>query len=284
VTDYSNRDLRGKSFRDQDLTGADFTAADLRGADFSDARLVEADFTDARLGVRPITGLLILAGALLISIAAGLAIGDLAQLTRDRATSSDWREIFAGSLVVVVIVAFFAVLIMRGVRQGLRVFLVAFTVALVLDFAVVVIVTGEFRFRESFVLIVLFLLFGPAVVAGILGRIIGGTFGSWAIAGVAVAGAVSAGRVEGGAAAIVVSVTLVLVSRRALALDERDLLLRRLAHRIVTRRGTRFTGADLTGADFTATLIAHSDITQATLDGVTRESRHGPATLEGEAS
>jgi hypothetical protein len=284
VTDHAARDLRGTSFRNQDLSGSDFTAADLRGADFSGARLVEADFTNARLGVRPMTGLLILAGALLISIAAGLAIGDLARLTRDRATSSDWTEILAGSLVVVVIVAFFAVLIMKGVRQGLGVFLVAFTVALVLDFTVVVMVVGEFRFREPFVLIVLFLLFGPAVVAGVLGRIVGGTFGSWAIAGVAVVGAVSAGRVEGGAAAIVVSALLILISKRALALDERDRLLRRLAHRIVTRRGTRFTGADLTGADFTATLIAHSDLSQATLDGVIWESGHGPATLGGKTS
>jgi hypothetical protein len=36
---------------------------------------VGADFTDARLGVRPSTGWLILAGALLISIAAGVVIG-----------------------------------------------------------------------------------------------------------------------------------------------------------------------------------------------------------------
>jgi hypothetical protein len=72
---FRGLDLRGKSFRNQDLTEADFSGADVRGADFTDARLVQANFTDARLGVRPLTGLLILVGALLISIAAGVTIG-----------------------------------------------------------------------------------------------------------------------------------------------------------------------------------------------------------------
>lgn len=273
---YSNRDLRGESFRDQDLTGSDFTAADVRGADFSRARLVEADFTGARLGVRPMTGLLILTGALLVSIAAGLAIGDLAQLTRDRATSSDWRDVFAGSLLMIVVLTFLAALVLRGLREGLGVFLVAFAMALTLDFTVVFIVAGEVRLRDSFAVIALLLLFAPAVMAGILGRIVGGTFGAWAIAGVAVLGALAAGRVEGGAAGIAVSALLVLVSRRALALDERDRLLLGLAHSIVTRRGTKFTGADLTGADFTGTLIAHSDVANATVDGTKWESGKGP--------
>lgn len=79
--DFSGRDLRGKSFRDQDLTGADFSAADVHGA----------DFTDAHLGVRPFTGLVILASALLISTAAGVVIGLFAETTRERATSSDWQ-------------------------------------------------------------------------------------------------------------------------------------------------------------------------------------------------
>ena len=284
MTDYAARDLRGTSFRNQDLTGSDFSAADLRGADFSDARLVNVNFSDARLGVRPVTGALILAGALLASIVAGLAIGDLAQLTRHRATSSDWKDIFAGSLVMIVALVFLSVLILKGIRQALAVFLIVLTIAVVLAFAVAFIVVGELHFRETFVLITLLLLFGPAVLAGILGRIVGGVFGAWAIAGVAVVGGIAAGRVEGGAVAIVVSGLLVLISRRTLKLDERDQVLWRLAHRIVTYRGTSFAGADLTGADFTGTLIAHSDDPHAALYGATWERGQGPATFGGETS
>ena len=79
---YHGQDLRGKSFRGAKLDGADFTAADVRGADFSTASLAEADFTNARIGVRPLTALVILFVALVVSIAAGVAIGLLAETVR----------------------------------------------------------------------------------------------------------------------------------------------------------------------------------------------------------
>jgi uncharacterized protein YjbI with pentapeptide repeats len=80
-------------------------------------------------------------------------------------------------------------------------------------------------------------------------------------------------------AAIVVSVLLVLVSKRALKLDGRDRPLHQLARRIVTRRGTRFTGADLSGADFTGTLLAQADFSHAILDGATWDVGNGPITI-----
>ena len=277
-TDFSGRDLRGKSFRDQDLTGADFSAADVRGADFSNARLVGADFTDARLGVRPATGWLILAGALLISVAAGVVIGFFAETTRERATSSDWQDLLGGWSLVVIVVVFFAIFIRKGVRQALRVFAIVFIVALVLDF-ILVFSLGEVRLERGLPLIGLLLLLAPAAVAGVLGRIVGGTFGGLAIAIVAILGGLAAGRADGGLAAIVMSVLLVLVSKRALKLDDRDRPLHQLAHRIVTRRGTRFTGADVSGADFTGTLLAQADFSHATLDSATWEAGKGPVTF-----
>ena len=64
-SNYHGQDLRGESFGGANLDGADFTAADVRGADFSGTSLVEANFTNARIGVKPLTGALILAGAML---------------------------------------------------------------------------------------------------------------------------------------------------------------------------------------------------------------------------
>ncbi len=270
--------LGGCLFRDQDLTGADFSAADVRGADFTDARLVGADFTDARLGVRPSTGLVILAGALLISIAAGVAIGFFADMTRERATSSDWQDLLGAWLLVVVVVVFFARFIQKGVWPALRVFGIVFIVALVFDF-IVVFSLGEVRLERGLPLIGVLLLLAPAVVAGVLGRIVGGTFGGLAIAVVAILGGLAAGRAEGGLAAIVVSALLVLVSKRALNLDNRDHPLPTLAHRIVTRQGTRFTGANVSGADFTGTLLAQADFSDATLDSATWEAGNGPVTF-----
>jgi hypothetical protein len=277
-TDFRGRDLRGKSFRDQDLTGADFSTADVRGTDFTDARLVGADFTDARLGVRPATGLVILAGAVLTSIVAGIVIGYFAEMTRERVTSSEWQDLLAGWSLVVIVVVFFTIFIQKGVRQALRVFAIVFIVALILDF-ILVFSLGEVRLERGLPLIGILLLLAPAAVAGILGRIVGGTFGGWAIVTVAVLGGLAAGRTHGGLAAIVVSVLLALVSKRALESDERDRPLLHLVHRILTRRGTRFVGADLSGAIFTGTVFTQADVSHAMLDGAIWDVGKDPITF-----
>ncbi|CAN1212692.1 Pentapeptide repeat-containing protein [Tumidithrix helvetica PCC 7403] len=48
--DYSNQDLRNRSFKGCDLAGADFRKADIRGCDFSNANLEGADFSRVTAG------------------------------------------------------------------------------------------------------------------------------------------------------------------------------------------------------------------------------------------
>jgi len=280
--DFRGRDLRGRSFRDQDLSGADFSGADVRGSDFTDARLAQANFTDARLGVRPLTGALIFVAALAISIAAGLMIGYFADTIRDGAAAPDWRDKMAGWLLVLVVVVFLGFLIFRGVRTALLASVIVLVVVVVVDVTLVYSIAGEIRYVYAFRLIGLLVLAAFATLAGVLGRIIGGTFGAWAIAIVAVIGGLAAGRAHGGLAAIIVSMLLVYLSKRALKLDARDRELRKLAHRLVTRRGTRFTGADISGVDFTGTLAAQADATDATLEGAIWEHGKGPRTFRAD--
>jgi uncharacterized protein YjbI with pentapeptide repeats len=148
----------------------------------------------------------------------------------------------------------------------------------VIDFTVVYSIAGEIRFLNAATLVGLLLLFSLASLAGVLGRIVGGSFGAWSIGIIAVLGGLAAGRANGGIAAVVVSLLLVLVSKRALKLDERDRPLWQLAARIVTRRGTRFSGADVSGADFTGTKPALSDASHVTLEGAIWETGKGPTT------
>jgi uncharacterized protein YjbI with pentapeptide repeats len=67
---------------------------------------------------------------------------------------------------------------------------------------------------------------------------------------------------------------LVVISKRAVRGDPRDRTLRRLAHRLVRRWGTRFVEADLTGADFTGTDASRCDVRGATLVDVTWDLEH----------
>jgi uncharacterized protein YjbI with pentapeptide repeats len=49
---FSNKNLRGRSFRGQDLTDANFNRADIRGTDFSNAVLIGANFAGAKAGLQ----------------------------------------------------------------------------------------------------------------------------------------------------------------------------------------------------------------------------------------
>jgi hypothetical protein len=272
--DYRGRNLRGRSFRGELLDGADFTESDLRGADFSRASLVGANFTDARMGVRMVTGLAILAGAVVVSVLTGLIVGNFVETTREQASSSDWRDVFAGVLMALVVVSFIATLLLKGVSKAVRVFGVVVVLVVVIDFLVVFVFAGEVRFRNSVPLLAMLVLVVPAILAGILGRMVGGTFGAWAIALVAVVGGIAAGRAHGGLSAIAVSMILVLISKRALKGDTRDGPMRHLGHRVATRRGTRFMHADLTRANFTGANPIHSDLYSANTADTIWESGH----------
>ena len=278
--DFQGRDLRGGSFCDRNLSGADFSHADLRGADFTGATLARADFTNARLGVRPLVGAAMLVAALVVSIGAGVLVGYYADLVRTTAGSEDWRDQLAAWTLVAVVVLFLALLIGRGARFATLV--TAITLALVVagDVAIVFTVEGEIRYLFAVRLVGFLVLAALAALAGVLGRIVGGAFGAWALALVAVIGGLAAGRANGGIAAIVVSMLLVFLSKRALTFDARDRELYRLAQRIVVRRGTRFVGADLSGADFTGTDIGRADLSNATLTGASIPSVQDQAEAE----
>jgi hypothetical protein len=276
---YRGRDCSRRSFRSASLDGVDFTGSEIRGADFTGASLVGANFTNARIGVTPIAGGLILAAAIVVSMAAGVVVGLLADGMRQRLTSSEWQDLLGGVLLLTLIALFFYLLVKQGIARALRLFLIVVVVAVALDL-IVVTIFGEPRYRSTLPVVGLLLLFGPAAVAGILGRVVGGVFGGWAIAIVSVTGGLAAGRVDGGLAAVVVTIILMLVSQRALKADDRDLLSRRLAQRIMARFGTKFTGADLAGANFADTALAQADLSEAVLDGAIWDKGRGPLFID----
>ena len=212
------------------------------------------------------------------NVAAGIAVGLFTEATRERATSSDWRDIFAGVLMASAVLLFLGLLFFKGLSTAYRAFRIFGVGMLLVDFAVVYASAGELRLKSAIPAIGLLILWTPAAIAGILARIVGGTFGTWAIAMVAVFGAVATGRADGGLAAAATSVILVLISRRALGGDARDGLMRRFGHRIATHRGTRFDRANLTGTDFRGTELRQSDMSSAILHDTVWEPGQVPCT------
>jgi hypothetical protein len=272
---HQDTNLRRRSFRGQNLDGGDFSGADVRGADFTDASLVDANFTDAHIGLSPLTGIVLLAVAVATAALAGVVIGWMASETRTRMFSGDWQATLGGASILLLVLVLFGFMIARGLYPALRAFAIAFVVVLTIDL-VVAGLFGDLSLGLLARTIGLVVLFGLAVFTGIVARMVGGAFGPTVIVGVALIGGIAAGRASGGVGSIVVSLLLVIISKRALKADLRDRPVLVLVERIVQGGGTRFTGADLSSADFTGTKLGHSDMTDATLSGTIWDPEHPP--------
>jgi hypothetical protein len=257
----------GGSQPGQDLEGADFSDKDLRGVDFAGANLRSANFRDATFGVEPRVGVMLLGIGLLISVGAGVAIGWSVDGLRHRISADQWDEIAEGSSMAVILVVLVAVIIWRGFDLAFKVVVAVYFALLVIN-VVANLIWDEVEYVRTLraTAIVIFLVL--AVAAGIFGRVVGGVFGSWSTAMVAVLGGLASGRFEGGLAGIVVAISLVTISKRAVRGDPRDRTLRREAHRLIHRWGTSFRDADVSGADFTGANASLCDLRGATVVGV----------------
>jgi hypothetical protein len=262
-----------RSYRGQDLAGADFSGKDLRGADFTDANLRSADFRDTKIGVAPRVGLAILGASLLIALAAGVAIGWGVNEIRNRFTADEWDQVAEGGSLGLTILVLLGLIIWKGSDFAIKVIGIFYAVVVAIN-VVANLIWEDFEWivlARATALIVFVVL---AIVAGMLGRVVGGVFGVWSVVLVAALGGIATGQSEGGITGIIVAVSLAVISKRAVRGDPRDRTLRRLGHRLVRRWGTQFVGADLTGADFTGSDPGRCDARGATVDGVTWDPDH----------
>jgi hypothetical protein len=266
--DNSTKPPDGPSFRGRSLEGADFAGQDLRGADFTGADLRSANFRDAQFGVRPHVGVVFLGLALLASLCAGMAIGLVIEQTRERLSADQWDELAEGGSMGLILVLLVGLTFWRGIDFAMRVVIVVYVAVLAVNI-VANLLWDEVEWLVALRATALIIFLALAITVGMLGRVIGGVFGAWSIALVAILGGLASGQTGGGAGGIVVAVSLVLISKRALRGDPRDRTLRRIAHQLVGRWGTRFVDADLTGADFTGTDASECGVRGATVDGVT---------------
>ena len=258
----------GPSFRGRSLEGADLSGRDLRGTDFTGADLRSASFRDAQFGVAPRVGVVMLGSSMVASIGAGAAIGVVVVQMMDRLSAEQWDELAEGGSIGLILIALIGLIFWRGFDAAIRVVAALYVAVLAVNI-VANLLWDEVEWLVALRATALIVFLVLAITVGMLGRVIGGVFGAWSIALVAILGGLASGQADGGVGGIVIAVSLVLISKRALRGDQRDRTLRRIAHRLVGRWGTRFVDADLTGADFTGTDASRCGVKGATLEGVT---------------
>jgi hypothetical protein len=271
---FAGQRLDGADLSGQDLQGADFSEADVRGAKFDGAILRSASFRDARIGVRPAVGIALLGLALVVAALAGSLIGWALADVGSRLSADETDEVAAGGSLVFMLVVLVGLILWKGFSTAIKLVVVVYAVLLAVNI-IANLLFEEVEWVRAARATLLLAVLVAAITAGILGRVVGGVFGSWSIAIVAVLGGLASGRANGGIAGIVVAVSLVIISKRALRGDPRDTFLRGIAHRLTQRWGTSFVDADLTGADFTGTNASRCDLSGATLEGVSWDPEQG---------
>jgi len=266
--DSQGQKPEGVDFSGKSLRGADFSGSDLRGADFTGADLRDASFREVKFGLRPRVGVMILGVGILIAIAAGVVIGLVVVEIRNDATADEWDRVAAGGSLGFLILLFLGLVFWKGFDVAIRVVVVAYVLVAAVN-VVANLIWEDFEWfalARGTALVVVVVL---AVTAGLLGRVIGGVFGAWSVAIVAILGGLATGQFHGGVAGVVVAVSMAVLSKRAVRGDPRDHTLLRAAHWLVRRWGTQFVDADLTGADFTGTNAMRCDTRGATVTDVT---------------
>ena len=293
--DFSDKDLRGRSFKGQDLIGANFTKADLTEADFSDADIRSANFTKATLigtnfsgakaglGRRWVISLIIVSSFLaslsgLFSAVAGAWSGYL--------LSSSISNQVAGVIIVTGSIFFIAIIFDEGLQ--------AISKALGISGAVVAILTIVGALAGNASLPMSVMAGWSGVVIGTGGGLVTLALALAVIASTAIfvvwAGAVAGGMtlalsisiatvssVIGSVAVEILtgtgsfSVTLAVgavstyIGRQALAGEEKHAFLREMAIAFAAIGGTSFRNANLTEADFTLATLKSTDFRNANL-------------------
>lgn len=267
--DFTGADLKMADLRDTEARGVSFRGADLRGADFSRAGLEGADFRGARLGMRPLARALVLLAGVCVAAAAGLLIGLIAREIRELAYAEGWENHTRGGAFAFLVVLFIIVLWAKGLKAASVVFLVGLGAFMLLG-VVLLSAVSRYDVGVSLRLAAFAVIIVVVFLVGLVARMLGGSVSVAGMMSVAVVGGLVAGRAGGAIGAVVVSVAMALFAKRALRDDERDRPIERVAHRLVRRWGTRFTGADLRGADLRDTTLILADVTGAQTEGAQR--------------
>ena len=240
--DFSNQNLRGRSFKGQNLEGANFSHADIRGANFTNAYLKGANFSHATAGLQKRWVAIITCILWIIAVISGfflVFIGAIISLILD--ASPDSQAIGWSTLIVIIILGIVII------RQGLN---TAFTVAVPVAVPVAV-----------------------AVAVAVAGVRAGAAAGYGAVAAaVAVAGAVAVAvafavpLAIAGAFPVTVAFAVAgvlfsgYIAWRAMKGDEKYSLIRNIAIVFAAIGGTNFRNANLTDANFIGATLKSTDL------------------------
>jgi hypothetical protein len=260
--DFSNINLRGVSFRFEDLSHARFSGSDLRGADFTGANLLGADLTQVKTGIAPINLLWIFVVSLVLSALSGYVAMLAGQTIQTMFLSPDTHVKQAGVACFFVIILFMAFSMWKGVDDAFN--------FMVLPVIVVAGLTGLFSafsgagsFTGAIYITLCILLVVVMFVVGTIARTAAGSLSGFLFLVVALSGSIVGRSLGGGVGTVLMAVSCVVISRRALRGDEGFSKLLWFCTFITRHFGTSFRASRLTAVNFSGNTIRNCDFSDA---------------------
>jgi uncharacterized protein YjbI with pentapeptide repeats len=113
--DFSNQNLRGRSFKGQNLEGANFSHADIRGADFTNAYLKGANFSHATAGLQKRWVVILTCISWIIAGISGLSSGFIGAFVNLIFDASPQNQVIGWTALIVIIILGIVI-----IRQGLN--------------------------------------------------------------------------------------------------------------------------------------------------------------------
>jgi hypothetical protein len=259
---FSNMDLRGVSFRFQNLSHASFSGSDIRGADFTGANLLGADFTDVRTGITPGKTWWIFLGALALSAGSAYVAVLAGQSIQTMFLSTDVYVKRAGLACLLVIILFMGFSMWKGVDDVFRymvlpVIVVAGLAGLFSAFY------GEGSWVAAIYIGLSVLLVIVMFIIGTVARTAAGSMSAIMFLVVAVFGTAVGRGLGGGIGTVLMAISCMVISRRALRGDEGFTKLLWVSELITRHFGTSFRDSRLTAVNFSGSTIRNCDFSDA---------------------
>jgi hypothetical protein len=292
---FSQKNLRGKSFRGEDLSEADFSGSDIRGADFSNAILKGANFTNVIAGLQKREALILLSVLMVLSAGLGVLAGLVSTLVELNFSTSPLEETASQWVTFLMVLSFSLVSLSRGIAVGFSVFVGAFFIAgaAALLSSAAVPVAGDIAATitvDSLVAATTAAV-GTLMVAAILAfRASTATIAAVGVTAIFALGFVIAVELSEVFASADVNTSAVAVASAVMLLsmyigwrtakgDRRYSLTWSVANALTARWGTSFRGADLTKVNFSQAVLKSTDFRGAVLTSTRWDGTKGVSDL-----
>ncbi|MEM9149229.1 MAG: pentapeptide repeat-containing protein [Cyanobacteria bacterium P01_F01_bin.3] len=280
--DLSGESLRGINLTGINLSGANLNNTDLRGTNFTDTMLVGTQLCEAKTGTQRRWFISILLFSCLLSVIAAVLLGAGISFFLQQVVSPNSNNVLEDLVAGIVGLVVVSIALCFNYRRGILTTLGAGAIAGAMATAGAVVVTGAVTVAISAAVAVAVASAGAVAIAsagaGVSAAAAPRSFTIASTSSISVAGAVAVAIVVVGTgsnsllivgftATVILSITIsnIIISRRALSGDPRDQLIRDIAVGISCLGGTRFNNANLTNANFSQATLKSAHFKNAHL-------------------